>query len=91
MKKAVFLFVLLTFKIHPSWAQEPLNFSILFHGGVGESQGFLGSGNPSPEGGLWLGIGLNNRFDGLWGLDYYSMPNQPVTISQTPAQSNSFV
>ena len=69
---------------------QPLNFSLLFQGGVGSCSGFLGNGNPAPQGGLWLGINLTNRFDGLWGMDYFTMPNQPVTVNQTPNQNNGF-
>lgn len=70
--------------------KETPNFSLLFQGGAGESSGFLGSGNPAPEGGLWLGIGLSNRFDGLWGIDYYTLPNQLVNVALTPNASNSY-
>jgi hypothetical protein len=69
---------------------EPPNFSILGQLGVGEVSGFLGAGNPTPCGGLWLGIRLSDRFDGLWGIDYYSMPSQEVTIGLTPNLQNGF-
>ncbi len=69
-------------------AQEAPNFSILFHTGGGLSDGFLGSGTVLPEGGLWLGIGLSNNFDGLWGMDYYSLPNQPITFTLQPSKTD---
>ena len=69
-------------------AEEPLNFSLLLQGGVGKCSGFLGEGDPSPEAGIWMGVGLSDRFDGLWGLDYYTMPSQSVTVHQTPTTSN---
>lgn len=69
---------------------EPPNFSILGQLGSSEVSGFLGSGTPSPEGGLWLGISLADDFDGLWGMDYYTMPNLPVTVSQAPTTENGF-
>jgi hypothetical protein len=63
---------------------------------MGDCTGFLGSGNPAPEGGLWLGIGLSNRFDGLWGFDYYTMPNHEITmpdrnLSLLPASTSNSV
>ena len=85
------VFFILTLKTLSADEIEPLNFSILFQGGAGQSSGFLGSGDPAPEGGLWLGISLSDRFDGLWGIDFFTLPNQPVTIAQTPTQANYFV
>jgi len=70
------------------WAEEPLNFSLLVHGGVAKCSGFLGEGDPSPAGGLWMGVALSDRFDGLWALDYYTMPSQSVTVHQDPTASN---
>ena len=61
--------------------REPLNFSLLFQGGPSVCDGFLGAGNPAPEGGLWLGIRLSDRFDGLWGLDYYTLPSQVIPVA----------
>jgi hypothetical protein len=94
--KSKYLFCLLAFltlALKPLSADEsePLNFSILFQGGAGKSSGFLGSGDPAPEGGLWLGISLSDRFDGLWGLDFFTLPNQPVTVTQTPNSNNNFI
>jgi hypothetical protein len=84
-------FLLLCLGMAKADEPEPLNFSILFQGGAGESSGFFGTGNPAPEGGLWLGIRLSDRFDGLWGMDYFTLPNLPVTINQTPSANNGFL
>ncbi len=75
-----------------SWAQtsEPPNFSLLGQLGAGKVTGFLGNGNPAPEGGLWLGISLSDRFDGLWGIDYFTMPNQQVAVSQTANADDNY-
>ncbi|HJT25660.1 MAG TPA: hypothetical protein VJ873_13880 [bacterium] len=67
---------------------EPPNFSILGQLGAGEVTGFLGNGNPAPSGGLWLGIGLSDRFDGLFGMDYYTMPSQEIPVILNPTKSN---
>lgn len=72
---------------------EPRNFSILGQLGMGQLSGFLDDGysaNPALGGGLWLGVGLSDRFDGLWGIDYFTMPNQEVTVGLTPSQSNNY-
>jgi hypothetical protein len=39
---------------------------------------------------LWLGISLSDRFDGYWGMDYYTMPSQEVTVGLTPSKDNNF-
>ncbi len=83
----LFLVLLLLGAASPSRAQEIPNFSILLQAGGSSSQGFLGNGGAAPEGGLWLGIGLSDRFDGMWGMDYYSMPSQVVTVD-LPSRSN---
>jgi len=76
--------------LSPQWChgdeREPLNFSLLFQGGPCVSRGFLGDGNPAPEGGVWLGIRLSDHFDGLWGIDYYTLPSQKIQM--TPTSSN---
>ncbi len=55
---------------------------------MAECSGYLGNGSPAPGGGLWLGIGLSDRFDGLWGIDYYTMPSQEITVPLTPTLIN---
>ncbi len=87
MRRSIGLFWVLFALTGPLSAQETPNFSILFHGGASICQGFLGTSGPAPEGGLWLGISLSNRFDGLWGVDYYTMPSQQATLYQ-PSRSN---
>lgn len=72
---------------------DPPNFSIMGQLGIAQVSGFLNNGfaaNPAPGGGLWLGIGLSDRFDGLWGMDYYTMPSQEVTIALSPSMQNNF-
>ena len=68
--------------------QEFPNFSLMGSLGVGEVSGFLGNGNPAPNAGLGLGIGITDNLDGLWGLDYYTMPNQEITVPLTPNKLN---
>ncbi len=77
------LFILLFAVSRSAGASEDLeipNFSLLGQLGGSECTGFLGNGIPYPEGGLWFGIGLSNRWDGLWGFDYNSMPSQVITM-----------
>lgn len=70
---------------------DPPNFSIMGQLGDSETTGFLGNGNPTVCGGLWLGISLSDRFDGYWGMDYYSMPSQEVTVAVAPTTENGFI
>ncbi|HTC22142.1 MAG TPA: hypothetical protein VK859_14895 [bacterium] len=81
------IFLLLGGQAAAQTAETP-NFSILGQVGMGECTGYLGNGNPAPGGGLWLGIGLSDRFDGLWGIDYFTMPNQEITVPLTPTLEN---
>ncbi len=85
MKKYLFtiLIVFVFGTLRTAQASEELeipNFSLLGQLGGSLCKGFLGNGNPFPEGGLWFGIGLSNRWDGYWGFDYNSMPNQVITM-----------
>lgn len=68
--------------------KETPNFSLLGHLGAGTVSGFLGTGNPAPSGGLWLGIGITDRLDGLWGLDYFTMPSQEITVPLIPSSKD---
>ncbi len=74
--------------------EQPLNFSILGEGGMDQVSGFLNNGaaaNPALGGGLWFGISLGDQWDGLFGIDYFTMPNQPVTVNVAPTTANGFV
>ncbi|HVZ81587.1 MAG TPA: hypothetical protein VHE12_12430 [bacterium] len=64
------------------------NFSLMGNVGAGAVNGFLGNGSPAPSAGLGLGIGIGENLDGLWGLDYYTMPNQEVAVPLHPSSSN---
>lgn len=88
----IFFSMLLILFSTPLQAQteESPNFSILGQLNMGQTSGFLGNGDPAPGGGLWLGIGLDNRWDGLWGLDYYTLPSQPVTEVLVPTMANDY-
>ena len=83
MKKAALILLFLGLLPHPALAQEQElpNFSLLLQGGVGDCTGFMGPGDPSPEGGIWMGASLSDRWDGLWGLDYYSLPSNIIYIN----------
>lgn len=81
MKRTALSLLLLAICIYPALgevAKEPLNFSLQFHGGADYSTGFMPGYQPGPDLGFWLGIGLNNRMDGLWGIDYYTMPGEII-------------
>lgn len=88
MKKALLILLLVGCSTGLALAQETPNFSLMFQGGGGDCSGFLGNGNSFPVGGIWLGVGLSNRWEGLWGLDYYSLPSNSVTI-QLPSPSQA--
>jgi hypothetical protein len=81
MKKTIYFLLFWGLTLSPAAAQEPPNFSLLAQGGLGDCTGFMGPGNPSPEGGLWMGVALSDRWDGLWGLDYYSLPSNIININ----------
>ncbi len=89
MNKILVLIILLWGSHVAAQTTEVPNFSILGQVGMEQCTGYLGSANPAPAGGLWLGIGLNDRFDGLWGIDYFTMPNQQITVPLTPNTYNS--
>ncbi len=94
MRKPLFLLFFLLCAQATAQTEEPLNFSILGEGCLGQVSGFLNNGsaaNPAPGGGLWFGISLGDQWDGLFGLDYYTMPNQPVTVNVAPTTANGFV
>lgn len=73
---------------HAGYFSERPDFSLLFHGGGEEPNGFIPGSAPAAEVGGWMGINIDDHLDGFFGLDYYTMPNQPVTLahplSQTP-------
>jgi len=58
--------------------EEMPNFSLMFHAGGNYSTGFIPSSGPGPEAGAWMGISISDRFEGLWGLDYYTMPDMTM-------------
>jgi hypothetical protein len=79
------------------WADngEIPNFSLMFHTGVEEPTGFIAANGPAPEIGAWMGVGVSDRWDGFFAVDYFTMPNLPVTLSVPatvmvlPSASNS--
>lgn len=87
MKRLLLLTLLLTGPLMAQTPESP-NFSLMGHLGTGTVSGFLGSGNPAPCVGLWFGIGISDRLDGLWALDYFTMPNQEVYVPLTPSKTN---
>lgn len=91
-KSFAFLFFFLSVRLLAQ-TPEPLNFSILGQVGMEQVSGFLSEGytaNPAPGGGLWFGISLGDQWDGLFGLDYFTMPNLPVTVTLVPSTDNNF-
>jgi hypothetical protein len=93
MKKnflSVFCLVFCVFPAGALRAQEGLNFSLQFHAGADLSTGFIQGYQPAPSLGFWLGVSLNNRMDGLWGIDYFTMPGEAITIHMpSPSESVS--
>jgi hypothetical protein len=85
---STFLFFLLIPAFLLAQPKEFPNFSLMGAFGVGDVSGFLGNGSPAPCAGLGLGIGIADNMDGLWGLDYYSMPSQEITVPLTPNKLN---
>ncbi len=80
--KKTFPFLLLFAAFSPLLAEEweAPNFSLLGNLGGNFSTGFIAGTRPAPEAGLWVGASLSQRFDGLWGADYYSMTGPPFLI-----------
>lgn len=87
---STFLFFLLIPAYLLAQPKEFPNFSLMGAFGAGDVSGFLGNGAPSPCAGLGLGIGIADNMDGLWGLDYYSMPSQEIAVPETPSASNDY-
>jgi hypothetical protein len=88
MKKSILL-ILALFLSQATHAQdlEQPNFSFLFHGDVNGSGGFFQGYQPGFGGGIWFGTGFSDRFDGLWAIDYLSLPGEAVTLSlPSPSQ-----
>jgi hypothetical protein len=93
MKKLVVLFLFLLSGQALAQTPEPPSFSISGKVGMDQVSGFLNEGyisNPAPGAGLWLGISLGDQWDGLFGMDFYSMPNLPVTVTLTPSMDNGY-
>jgi hypothetical protein len=75
------LFLFLATLAHAGYFSDRPDFSLLFHGGAEQPNGFIQGSSPLPELGGWMGIGIDDHLDGFFGLDYYGMPNQPVTLT----------
>ena len=91
MRKTVSLFFIMALAAYRTCfgqTLDPPNFSILGQVGAGQVSGFLGVGNPAPSLGLWLGARLSDRFDGLWGMDYFTMPDQEIIVTLNPTKTN---
>jgi hypothetical protein len=57
------------------------NFSLMIHGGAEMPNGYIQANGPAAEAGIWIGIGLSERLDTFFAVDYYTMPNLALTIS----------
>ncbi|HTA77058.1 MAG TPA: hypothetical protein VK791_07870 [bacterium] len=74
---------------------EMPKFSLMFHTGAEEPTGFIAATGPAPELGAWMGVSVSDRWDGFFAVDYFTMPNLPVTLSVPatiqvlPSASNS--
>lgn len=60
--------------------KEIPSFGLLFNGGVCYPSGFISGFQPAPAAGLALSYGINDRWDGFWSLDHYTMPDMPMTL-----------
>jgi len=66
--------------------KEIPTFGLLLNGGESFSSGFIASSDMAPAVGLGMSYGFSDRWDGVWNMDYYTLPNQPLTLlSPTPA------
>jgi hypothetical protein len=83
MKKTLIILILLL-GFHTSALADNFeipNFSLMFHGGGEMPNGFIQANGPAPEVGIWMGAGLSQRWDGFFAIDYFTMPNLPLTIN----------
>ncbi len=68
--------------------KEIPTFGLLLNGGESFSSGFIASSDMATAVGLGMSYGFSDRWDGLWSMDYYTLPNQPLTLfSPTPANN----
>jgi hypothetical protein len=83
MKKTLAALFFLLFSYAQVWSDsgEIPNFSLMFHGGAEIPTGFIPGTQPAPELGGWMGVGVSEQLDGFIAIDYYTMPNVPVTIN----------
>jgi hypothetical protein len=83
MKKTLIILILLLGLRTTALADnfEIPNFSLMFHGGGEMPNGFIQANGPAPEAGIWMGTGLSQRWDGFFAIDYFTMPNLPLTIN----------
>ena len=79
----ILFFALGSFQQALAQKEEMPNFSLMFHAGGNYSTGFIPSSSPGPEAGAWMGISISDRFEGLWGLDYYTMPDMTMQVDQS--------
>ena len=61
--------------------KEIPSFGLLLNGGGCYSSGFIASYQSGLAFGLGLSFGFDDRWDGLWSIDHYDMPNMPLTLS----------
>jgi hypothetical protein len=61
--------------------KEIPSFGLLLNSGGCYSSGFISSYQTGLSLGLGLSFGFDDRWDGLWSIDHYDMPNMPLTLS----------
>lgn len=83
MKKLTIALLLLFSWSIRAWADngEMPKFSLMFHTGAEEPTGFIAAPGPAPELGAWMGVDVSDRWDGFFAVDYFAMPNLPLTIN----------
>ena len=70
--------------------KEIPSFGLLLNGGEFDSSGFISTLQPAPAVGLGLSYGFSDQWDGLWSLDHYTMPNQPLTVIIIPTKTDPY-
>ncbi len=54
------------------------------------STGYISSVQPGTALGLGFSYGFSDRWDGLWSIDHYDMPDQPLYLVIQPTSSNPY-
>lgn len=83
MRRVILVLTLLLLPSLLSGGERP-NFHLSGSLGGNLSNGFL-QGGPGVSGALGLGVAIDDRLEGSWGLAYHALPGMPVTLSKPTA------